>query len=264
MSIHLSNKKAWNEAAESYKNELHEDIQFLLKGGISLCKPELKFLEGLGDWCDTAVHLQCAAGTDSLSLINYGAKRVIGVDISDEMIRLAREKSHILEMDAQWVNADILHLPENLNGVADLVYTGQGAINWIMDIQAWAKVVYKTLKNGGKFYMSEGHPIAFMFDMPASTLQFDEEFDGYFAKKLYSSQGLTEDYIGNLSKAEAEHAVKYERAWPVSEVIMALINAGLTLKVFEEHPDEYWKEFPNLSIDEREKFPNTFSLLMVK
>ena len=258
VDIHQRNNKAWNEAAASYKETMQESIDFLQSAGCSLCEPELKFLQDLGTWCDTAVHLQCAAGTDTLSLINLGAKRVIGVDISEEMIALAREKSRTLNMNAEWINADILGLPVELDGIADLVYTGQGAINWIMDIRAWAKAVYNTLKKGGMFYMFECHPITFMFDMNASTLQFDAEFEGYFANKIYSSQGWTESYVGDLGKKEAEHSVKYERTWPISVVITALINAGLTLKCFEEHPDEYWEEFPNLSSKERENSPIHF------
>ena len=99
--------------------------------------------------------------------------------------------------------------------------------------------------------MFEGNSIMLMFDISASSVQFDAEFEGYFAIKNYSSQGWTESYVGNSGKAEAEHSVKYERAWLVSGVITALIDSGLTLKCFEEHPDDYWVEYPSLSFAER-------------
>ena len=260
MDEHKKNKDAWNEAASAYERHLEESILFLKNGGQSFCRPELKFLEGLDQWCQTAVHLQCAAGHDTLSLINLGAKKVIGVDISDKMIELAREKSRRLKMNADWINADVLKLPKKLDGVADLVYTGRGAINWIMDIEAWANAVFRILRPRGRLYIFEGHPVTFFFDMTKETLQWDSEFEGYFTEKIYASQDWPESYI----KVKGELSKKYERLWPISKVINALVGAGLHLKSFEEHPDKFWEEFPLLKEEDRIKIPNTFSLLMFK
>ncbi len=70
--------------------------------------------------------------------------------------------------------------------------------------------------------------------------------------------------MGKIKESIEEQANKYERSWPIFEIINALLAAGLTLKKFEEHPHEYWKEFPHLSVKDRESFPNTFSLLVEK
>ncbi|MBK7963518.1 MAG: class I SAM-dependent methyltransferase [Bdellovibrionales bacterium] len=264
MDKHNSNRQAWNEAANFYRKGLKESLEFLKGGGVSLCTQEIKFLSGLDKWCQTAVHFQCAAGTDTLSLINLGAKEVIGVDISEAMIGLARKKSERLGMKARWINSDILSLGNDLDMIADLVYTGQGAINWIMDIQAWAKLIFRTLKPGGRFLIFEGHPVTYFFDTAASELKFDPEFEGYFSRKIYESQGWTPAYVGDLEVSANQQSVKYERAWPISDIINALLDAGLTLKRFEEYPDAYWKEFPNLEETDRMKFPNTFCILMTR
>jgi hypothetical protein len=55
-----------------------------------------------------------------------------------------------------------------------------------------------------------------------------------------------------------------KRAWPVSQVISALLTVGLTLTNFTEYSEAYWDEFPNLPDAERRKFPNTYSLDMVR
>ena len=67
-----------------------------------------------------------------------------------------------------------------------------------------------------------------------------------------------------MGRDRSELSEKYERAWPVSDVINALVDAGLDFGRFEEHPDKYWEEFPLLKEEDRTKFPNTFSLLMLK
>lgn len=261
---HESNRRAWNEAAAFYQAGMAESIAMLRKGETSFYPPERKFLERLLPQSVRSIHLQCAGGTDSLSLLNLGAREVVGVDISDEMIRIAEEKSRALGMNASWVRSDILETPTSLDGTADFVYTGKGALNWMMDIHAWGKVVARLLKPGGAIYVFEGHPFTYCFDMKASELAIDPVYQGYFATKPYASQDWPGTYVGQLKASVQEQAVKYEKAWPVSQVITALLEAGLTLEAFEEHPDKFWDEFVNLPDELRERFPNTYSVVARK
>lgn len=125
---HEENRAAWNEAAARYEREIESDVAFLKAGGKNLMEPELPFLADLSSWCQRAIHLQCAGGRDTLSLWNQGAHEVVGVDISDRMIEVARRKSEMLNAPATWYRCDLLDTPAELNGTADLVYTGRGSI----------------------------------------------------------------------------------------------------------------------------------------
>jgi hypothetical protein len=42
-----------------------------------------------------------------------------------------------------------LETPSTLDGRTDLVYTGQRALCWLHDLNAWAAVVWRLLKPGG-------------------------------------------------------------------------------------------------------------------
>ena len=261
---HEANRQGWNEGAESYAADQAERIEFLRAGGTNFCPPEYKFLQNLEDWCGRAIHMQCAGGTDTLSLWNLGAHEVVGVDISDKMIELARAKAQALGAPARFLRCDILDTPPELDETADLVYTGRGAINWIMDIHAWAKVAARLLKHGGKLYVYEGHPFAGLFKLETEHFEFDPEWGDYFSTEVHADSGWPDTYIGDLGKAKEEHSVKYERNWPISTIINALLDAGLVLERFEEHPDEFWEMFPNVPEEERRRIPHTFSLLMRK
>jgi ubiquinone/menaquinone biosynthesis C-methylase UbiE len=261
---HESNRKAWNEASTYYKKGLEESIELLKKGDVHLCPPELRILSPIKDKINLAIHLQCAAGTDSLSLLNFGAKKVVGIDISEDMLELARLKTERLNMNAEWIQSDILEIPTSLNSSADFVYTGRGAINWISNIDAWAQVVARLLKPGGYFYLFEGHPFTYCFDMNAPVLTFASDWKGYFSEDSYESKDWPESYVGKLKANSHEQAIKYERPWPVSRIIGALLKTGLILECFEEHPDKYWEEFTKLPDQIREMFPNTFSVLARK
>ncbi|NJM10290.1 MAG: class I SAM-dependent methyltransferase [Bdellovibrionaceae bacterium] len=226
--------------------------------------PELRYLEDFRPKLNRCIHLQCAAGTDTLSLLNYGAKEVVGIDISEEMLRIAKMKSDALNANARWIHSDILSVPASLNGSADFIYTGKGAINWMMDIDAWAAVVARLLKPDGLLYLFEGHPITYCFDMKASELKIDPVYQGYFSEVPYASQDWPGSYVGKLKDNENEQATKYEKAWPVSRVITALLNAGFGLEKFEEHPEKFWDEFPHLPDELRQRFPNTYSVVARK
>jgi|CXWL01.1.fsa_nt_gi 2-polyprenyl-3-methyl-5-hydroxy-6-metoxy-1,4-benzoquinol methylase len=94
--LRQANRAGWNEGAQSYEEGIEERIEFLREGGQNFCTPELEFLIDLDKWCNRAIHLQCAGGTDTLSLWNRGAKEAIGIDISDRMIEVARKKSEAI------------------------------------------------------------------------------------------------------------------------------------------------------------------------
>ena len=262
--MHQSNRAAWNEAAAHYAGSLDDQIEFLRGGGTNFQLPEYTYLAGLGEWCRRAVHLQCAGGTDTLSLWNLGAEEVVGVDISDDMIAVARAKSDALHAPATWFCCDILDSPHALDGTADLVYTGRGALNWLHDMDGWASVVSRLLTPGGRLYVFEGHPVSWIWDSEASDLRLDPAYGDYFQTAAQANQGWGPTYVGELSQPKEQLSKKYESQKTLGQIINPLLSAGLRLEKIEEHPNEYWDAFPHLPLAIKSKLPNTFSLLMRK
>jgi predicted O-methyltransferase YrrM len=88
------------------------------------------------------VHLQCASGKDTLSLWIEGVEKVVGIDISDVHIANARRLSEAAGCrTVRWYRCDVLDTPQDLDGTADLVYSGRGAMFWVHDLDAWMAVV---------------------------------------------------------------------------------------------------------------------------
>lgn len=267
MRQHEDNRRAWNEAAQEYEKKIEADIAFLRAGGKNLMAPEMPFLKDLGLWCRRAIHLQCAGGRDTLSLWNQGAAEVVGIDISDRMIACARRKSDALNAPARWYRCDVLETPPELDGTADLVYTGRGALCWIMDIAAWATVAERLLTPGGRLYVFEGHPLDWCWDMNSAEYKLDAEppFGDYFAQAVSIDQGWPTSYIPESAVPPRERqAPKHERQWTLGQILNALVASGLRLERFEEHPDLYWDSFPKMPPEIARRLPHTFSLLMRK
>ncbi len=208
---HEDNRRAWNQAAQQYRAGLDDAVEYLRAGGVHLHPLERQHLGDLGAWCELAVHLQCASGKDTLSLLNAGVGRVVGVDIAEGHIANARQVSDRLGAAASWYRCDVLDTPHELDGTADLVYTGRGALGWVHDLQGWAAVVGRLLRPGGLFHVLDDHAGAYLFDPAASELR--PSGADYFAN-VTGSRGWTEQYVGDLGCERDEHAVKHERLWP--------------------------------------------------
>ncbi|MBN1372690.1 MAG: class I SAM-dependent methyltransferase [Anaerolineaceae bacterium] len=258
---HESNRAAWNEGAAMYTAGIDEAIAFLKAGQSNLHPVERSYLAPLLPQVKTAIHLQCASGRDTLSLWNEGVPRVIGVDISDVHIANARQITAALNAPAEWYRCDLLDTPHELDGAADLVYTGRGAMCWINDLDGWAGVVTRLLKPGGYLSLFDDHPASWLFNLEAETYQYDN-ID--FFNHADSGLGWPSTYIGDQAGPLEQQSRKYECLWPIARIVQALLERGLVLRHLGEHPDPYWEVFPNLKPELRGKIPLTFSLLAQK
>lgn len=264
-ALHEDNRRAWSEAAEVYAADSDATVAFLRAGGQNFCASERWFIDGLSAWCRRAIHLQCAGGKDTLSLRNAGVDEVIGLDISDRMIEVARARGEALGANARWIRCDVLDAPAELNGTADLVYTGRGAIGWLFDLDAWAAVVARLLRPGGKLFLFEGHPITFLFSPESEGLELDPEppYGDYFSEGIGTSQGWPSTYVGNVLAAE-QTSLKHERQWTLAQVVNAVIGAGLVVEHLGEYPEVFWDIYPKWPADLVRRIPQTFSLLAGK
>lgn len=252
--IHADNAVWWNETASWYApKEVDEGLETLRVGGNLLDESERELLGDLATWCGRAIHLQCSHGREALSLLNLGAREVVGVDISDKMLEAARRRSDELGAKASWVCSDVLNAPTELDATADLVYTGKGATCWMMDLDAWAAVVVRLLKPGGRFFIYEGHPLDWVWDTNAAGYQLDAHHGDYF------DQG----YRDRAFMAKTQNQPHY-RQWTLADTMNSLIRAGLIIDHLGEYSEPFWGQFPNIPNETLKRLPHTFSILAHK
>lgn len=218
-----TNRTLWNEWTKHHLTSEFYDMDSFLKGQSSLNDIELDLL---GDVSDKSVlHLQCHFGQDTLSLARRGA-RTTGIDLSPDAIAAAKELNAQLGLQADFVCSDLYELPSNLQGQFDIVFTSYGTITWMPDLERWAKVVSHFLKPGGQFLIVEFHPAVWIFDNDFTHIQY-----AYFNKDV-----IIESESG--SYADRNTAVELQSVtWnhALSEVMQNLINAGLSIKAFQEY-----------------------------
>lgn len=190
----------------------------------------------------TLLHLQCHIGTDTLSLALDGAQ-VTGVDFSPASLRIAQELAHQLDIPATFIEANVLELAENPLGAYDIVYTSEGVLCWISDIQRWAQVVARHLKPGGVFYIFESHPALMMFE--------DNQANSFQVKYPYFHRPeplhFDDDYPDYADSTYIPQAPTYEWQWSLSDIVNALIGNGLTLELLNEHDKCFYKALPGMT-----------------
>ena len=262
--LHTETGKAWDEASVQYVRELEAAVAKLEAGIPNLLEPEIGHLTRLLSNGGNVLHVQCAGGTDTLSLLLVGASSVTGTDISPNMLAVAEEKAARLNLDAEWVLSDTAHLPESLHNRFDLVYTGRGALNWMMDINSWAKNVCACVRPGGHLFVFEGHPLDWIWDERCETLQIHPDYGGYFDENISSEAEWPTSYIDADTQPAAGWSTKHERQWTLGDVVTAVAKQGMIIEVLSEHPDYYWTAHPHLTGLARTHLPHTYVLIARK
>jgi SAM-dependent methyltransferase len=262
--IHKETGNAWDIVAKSgYSAEIEQDVAFLRSGGISLLEPERRLLQDVGSRCQRAIQLQCSGGKDLLSIWKLGARQVIGIDISETLISYARQKSEALDAPAAWYCCDVLETPQALNGSADLVYTGRGALMWMMDLGAWASVVERLLTPNGQIVVYEGHPLDNLWQREAETFVLRPGMS-YFPSEPDENPGFPASVVIRETGDAQERPKMLERCWRPAEVINALASVGLDYVHFEEYPDLFWNQFYNMPAETARCLPHTYAVVMKK
>ncbi len=224
---HEINREAWNELVDLHVNHPEYRTDGFLSGESTLRRIEL---EALGDVDGKSLlHLMCQFGLDTLSWVRLGAEAT-GVDISDQSILRANELKARAGLEAEFVRSDVLDLIGLIDRKYDIVFQSYGTHVWLSDICRWAEVVAHYLKPGGEFFIVDGHP--------ANVLFMDPPFD-YFDREPDITPNAP-DYC------ERDHHIKgtlIEWQHPLSEIINALIDAGLVIeRVGEYNFGEYRRE----------------------
>jgi SAM-dependent methyltransferase len=158
----------------------------------------------LGDLSEKRVlHLQCATGEATAALAELGAVAT-GVDPREELLDVARERWPTI----LWVQGGAQALPAELRrGRFDLVYSGEGVIGGLTDLDTWAKGTVAALRPHGELLVFDDHPIA-------------DCVDGLLRWR--------EDYFREPSDPA--------RLWRIGQVVSALARAGMHVAALEEYP----------------------------
>ncbi|MHC5374174.1 class I SAM-dependent methyltransferase [Enterococcus sp. LJL120] len=162
-------------------------------------------LQGAGEWQTlekllpafedkTVLDLGCGYGWHCIYAAEHGAKAVVGVDLSEKMLAVARSKTHFANVRYEQNSIEEADFPED---TFDVVLSSL-AFHYVEDFAAVAKNVHRYLKPGGEFIFSVEHPIFtaygtqdWYYDEAGKILHFP--VDNYFYEGQRIANFLGED-----------------------------------------------------------------------
>ena len=236
------NRASWDEVVAVHLKAPSYDLGPLRAGRGRLHpieEAELGPVDGL-----RLLHLQCHFGRDTLTLAQRGAD-VTGLDFSAPAVATARALAAELGLAARarFVQADLYDAPAAIPEprAFDRVFVTWGAIGWLPDIRRWAEIVTHFLKPGGRLYLAEGHPAAFVFD---SAAPLPDGMPGYFAPYFERNPIVMDDPSDYADEtARLQNSVTCTWMHPLSDVVMGLLDAGMRLDWLHEHDAVPWRMF---------------------
>jgi SAM-dependent methyltransferase len=176
------------------------------------------------------LHLMCHIGLDTLSWGRRGAI-VTGLDFSRTALDTAVSLAGRAGIDsARFVAAEIGDAVRALAGKTfDVVYTGTGVMQWIPDIESWARMVAALVAPGGFFYIAEYHPLPDGFDIVDGEVRGLRH--GYLDHGPWAEQG-DGSYTGP-AETSANTFIKWNHH--IGSVVNALAAAGLRIEFLHEY-----------------------------
>jgi hypothetical protein len=169
--------------------------------------------------------------------------------------------STTLQARAQWVKSPVLTTPASLNGTADLVYTGKGAIPWVDDLGEWGRVVARLLRPDGRIYLYEGHPLNWVWDASAETHRLSADGRGYFDRDPRANENFPAAAVERHTPAGEIAPIAWEFQWTLAEVVTALCDAGLVIERVQEHAEQFWPLLREIPEVEMRRLPHSYSVL---
>lgn len=176
---------------------------------------------------------ECACGTGELT-VRLAAKglTVTGLDISQDMLRVAQEKSRKLGLNIPFVCQDMRQLA--LHHPVDAVVCACDGVNYLTclrDVQAFFSSAYALLKPGGRLLFDVSSRYKLENTLACNTFAEDDGKQAYIWKNNYDDESRLVEmqlsfFVQNGALYERFTETHVQRAHSQSELTRALERAG--------------------------------------
>lgn len=211
-------------------NNIYDDMDFFDQ--YAKMSRSRQGLSGAGEWHQfkalfpdlsgkSVLDLGCGYGWHCKYAVECGAKQVLGVDLSEKMIREANEKNADPKIIYRVCGLDEYDYPTDSYDcvISNLV------LHYIADIDSILRKIYSTLKPDGVFLLNIEHPVF--------TAGVNQDW-------IYDSDGKpqywpVDDYFypgERVTRFLEKMVIKQHHT--LTQILMGLIRAGFRLEVVEE------------------------------
>jgi len=234
----LLNSKNWGERVGLHINSPEYGLEEFKQGKVI---HENHVIKEMGDIKGKNVlHLMCHFGLDTLCWARDFGAVMTGVDFAEEAVHVAQSLAKELNIqNVKFIQSDIYQLPNQLHEKFDVVVMTHGVLCWLPDLVGIMKIVAEFLKEGGKYYLCDDHPVTNMFE---NTLTVE---NSYFYERIEEYGEYS--YVPSEVKLQNTKSVEWTHS--LADILNSILGAKMQLIFYNEHPFTFWNRFPDMDID---------------
>ncbi|MCF6137815.1 class I SAM-dependent methyltransferase [Pseudalkalibacillus berkeleyi] len=262
ISVSKINGEAWNQSAYQAWVKRHGNPSEYAKVLIADRERSVAhYLKYMGEVKGKRIaNLLGSKGNKAVSFALLDADVTV-VDISHENRKYAMELAQAADVCIDYIVSDVLNIPKEKRLLDfDYVILELGVLHYFVDLKPLFKVIYESLRPGGKLILRDFHPIVSKL-LSVSDRQMIANGD-YFDTSLVEVNVA----YGELLEKNEQHSLKKNkiRRWTLGEVVTSMVEAELTIRSLEEEANIRWA-FPKDSPEKiEERLPGLFTVLATK
>lgn len=252
--------KHYNENAENYNRHVSDpnDSTFHSYYEKPAIRAELPDLHGI-----EVISIGCGSGVDTKWLADNGAKKAVGIDISEGLLAIARRNYPDLEFHEM----DMEHLDFEDESF-DLAYSSL-AIHYVDDWTQPLKEACRVLRQGGMYVFSCGHPIdsavgyevkdGYKYALLGRKINLETRERTIYGDYLAAESNGVKPVKGMLADAEI---TVFQRTF--SKMVEQILASGFTIdKIVEPQPTEDMKPVDPAIFEQLTRIP-TFMIWVLR
>ena len=236
--FHSANKDRWEAASEHWRRAANS------RGLWRRCPTEPELVLS-----DKELHYIAGIAGKRVGVLGSGDNQVVfalaglgafvtSVDISQNQLQVAQQRSCELGLAVEFVQADVTDLSAFTSDSFDVIYTGGHVAVWVADLLKYYAEAVRILAPDGLLVISEYHPFRRIWKESKTTLAVESR---------YLDRGPFEyDYTDNVLSREIGSLKSYEYHWTVADYLNSVISSGcriLFVDEFGEHVSD-WEGAP--------------------
>lgn len=227
-------KSEWNSMAAAYElfNNSPDSYSYTIEWPcIQELLPELRG--------KSILDFGCGTGIFTFLLEKYYPSKVIGIDLSEEMLKIAIAKGEEKKSSAQFVLGDASKLASYFDETFDLVFSST-TTHYLTNLDELFENIRRVLKEDGTCVLSIIHPVySALYPIEhGDTFPSDDEWIVRYLDKR--KRAYIQPWIEYNDNFENQLSRSYH--YTMSDYINAILRAGLRIQEIKEPmPPEVWK-----------------------
>jgi 2-polyprenyl-3-methyl-5-hydroxy-6-metoxy-1,4-benzoquinol methylase len=226
------NKAAWEYNAYDFwvtQNGTPEQAaRKMLEDPVKMLRKYACYFDG---WHGIKVANICGScGKKAIPLALLGAEVTV-FDISADNRRYALETAEAAGAVIDYQLGDVLEIDLNrYAGCFDVVFMEGGVLHYFHDVNEFMHLMHALLKQGGRLICSDFHPFTKIQD----TLGLETKTMSYFSTEIVEAEMAHARFYPEEIRRQMPTCSL--RRYTISEIINGILQSGLVLERFDEHP----------------------------